>query len=1440
MFHVDYGDADGLEIERRMYAENADPNTATPIRTVIDCWNGDSVPAETNAICGLKQLSTDPPQDYPIGHNVRQQASIVWYGQNPYPGGACPTAGSPVCTKTANSTWDANARHWDTTTVTSSVLPWTSSNSSTRTTDWNPQTGAFWSLDLLNSVSRTDAGTGIAAPTSTSTTYSFNTSNGFLNSSSTTDASYGTLAHAFTDDGSGNPGTEVMTASGAGMTTTSFADMRTYANGVLKTTQRSGMGWKSTDTDLDPNTRLVQTSRDPNVALATTFVYDQLGRVTSIAKPGEGLETMCYLNAAGVYPPFLILRKGSTTALACQKDDGSGPWTNTMEGFQYDGFGRVIREIRRLPTPLGASDIYFSRRERRYDSAGHLVLLSQWTPCPKDAAYAVTNISNCAKPIPTGTFNGNFTAWSQFDPFGRPGRVLRPDGDPTDVSYADGSVAFSESKTTVTVYRISGSQIAVTVLTRDPLGRTTTVQEPDVAGEANVVTNYKYNALDQLAEVSQPGAGTTAGTTQTRTFTYDKLGFLRVEKVPEKWSGSLPVTNSYDIYDAIGDIKQKTEGSGTTKVISTYTYDSAGRLLQLEAPAGTKYAVNCYDGATTCDGVTGVPSGGTYPKGHRTRSVGYNYIPRNGPQLIQDYTYSDPTGSSRLSAKATAAGNGDLTWSSSQSWTYSPLGLVATRSHPRSTGSLVETMTYSSGLPTKVSASVNGGAATDIVKSVTYDSAAEIATWQAGNNVTTTITQDGFQFPRPQRIQTTGVVGGNFDTGTIFYDGNGNITQMGSDLFAYDQRSRLTSATLQGFTPARTYAYDRFGNMTSVGGQSGQTGFAVDAHNNHLTSGGATYDTRGNLLTYGTELLSFDNINRFTRNNDGGIDFNYLFAADGERALKFQGAGNLVKRREMARFVAEANIKAGKPGWSLPTCVQTFNDVPCSDADAPYIYLLASKGVTGGCQASPPMFCPESTITRGQMAVFLVKGYEPEPVQTPACTGTIFTDVPCTGGLFDPWIEELSRDGITAGCGGGQFCVNGTVGEWEMMVWLALVPGTDSAGAQWGAKYHPVPRGTAYTLRDEQNRIMTEAIGGGTSTTQGDYGKLFPRRDNVYLGNLMVASYVSAIPNIINTGTGWFYYHSDQLGTPRWVTDASATKVEQRKYWPYGEEVNTNSGTTQNLRFALMERDGEANHYNDLARTHDYSHGRFISAEPAWLGALGVPLSWNGYAYALDNPLITVDRDGRVPIVLVIIVAGGLYGAAQAEIENYAETGEWSWGAAGSGFAKGALVTGATMLFENPVAGGAIVNVLAETAEEISSGQDQLNPVALLETGLIGAASGGLSKFLGPRPGTYLADEAAWRPVSQYFAGRNVTRQAFSEIIAGAADTLANYSLVSHAPEATTSYAPTTGIFGPGAFWLEWASRQQPVGSYHADCVVTPDKSSCTGDTPENEKDKGN
>jgi hypothetical protein len=42
---------------------------------------------------------------------------------------------------------------------------------------------------------------------------------------------------------------------------------------------------------------------------------------------------------------------------------------------------------------------------------------------------------------------------------------------------------------------------------------------------------------------------------------------------------------------------------------------------------------------------------------------------------------------------------------------------------------------------------------------------------------------------------------------------------------------------------------------------------------------------------------------------------------------------------------------------------------------ADFIEDLYNRGITGGCSASPLLYCPNNPVNRGQMATFLVRTF---------------------------------------------------------------------------------------------------------------------------------------------------------------------------------------------------------------------------------------------------------------------------------------------------------------------------------------------------------------------------------------------------------------------------------------------------------------------------------
>ncbi|HEY3204476.1 MAG TPA: carboxypeptidase regulatory-like domain-containing protein [Thermoanaerobaculia bacterium] len=139
----------------------------------------------------------------------------------------------------------------------------------------------------------------------------------------------------------------------------------------------------------------------------------------------------------------------------------------------------------------------------------------------------------------------------------------------------------------------------------------------------------------------------------------------------------------------------------------------------------------------------------------------------------------------------------------------------------------------------------------------------------------------------------------------------------------------------------------------------------------------------------------------------------------------------VVTRADMAGYIERAVHGAD---FVPPTYAGGFDDVASGDYNADYIQGLVDDGITAGCSADPPLYCPNNPNTRAQMSVFILKAEHGSSYVPPACTG-IFADVPCPS-LFADWIEALFNEGVTAGCGGGNFCPNDSISNGQMSVFL--------------------------------------------------------------------------------------------------------------------------------------------------------------------------------------------------------------------------------------------------------------------------------------------------------------------------------------------------------------------------------------------------------------------
>jgi hypothetical protein len=163
--------------------------------------------------------------------------------------------------------------------------------------------------------------------------------------------------------------------------------------------------------------------------------------------------------------------------------------------------------------------------------------------------------------------------------------------------------------------------------------------------------------------------------------------------------------------------------------------------------------------------------------------------------------------------------------------------------------------------------------------------------------------------------------------------------------------------------------------------------------------------------------------------------FQFIEALGRSRVTSGCGGGdycpdNEVTRAQMAVFL-ERSMRGSDYRPPAPSG-NVFLDVGAQDFAASFIEQLFADGVTGGCGSNN--FCPNDSVTRAQMAVFLLRAMNGSGYSPPPPTG-VFNDVNLSYWAVS-WIEALADAGVTAGCGGGNFCPDDPVTRAQMAVFL--------------------------------------------------------------------------------------------------------------------------------------------------------------------------------------------------------------------------------------------------------------------------------------------------------------------------------------------------------------------------------------------------------------------
>lgn len=1263
----------GLEVRRRTYRRDSGAFLERPVRVTVSCWEGRDQSGARTVSCGSARTGNI----YDFTLDIRRQKNVTWYGDLPAGnyGTDCLETGAPTtpCLQTASEGYTDVSRRASQEVVKSNspILMRDGRLSRTTTTTWTRHHVTDpWLFDRFSERTVSDSWDPTCpgpapcyipvwppSPSSFTVQQEWDSAlPAFLRTVRRTDPTQGTLVRSYEPDADGNPVKETISGSGAGIDgSRTYLLNRGFVGGRLASSRFDGVGWNRYDVTRNPATGAIVESRDPN-GQGTSYVYDVLGRLIKASPPPSGNTPtrLCYVPFSS-WGPYVILRRNpeTTDASACSLTEVG---TGTTEAFLYDGLGRLRREIRRLPSPDGVSNL--AVRETRWDAAGRAVWRSEWTSC----AGAV-DIGACfdaaLNPEPAGT------TFSDFDEQGRPRSVVRPDGTTATHRFDDLEVKGSDFYEHVTE-EVTPTETAMRDHRKDVFGSYIGVHAPG-KNQLGHLAFYEADVFGNVAWVRDHGVPTAPGQVQLRRFDHDGLGLLRLESHPEK-----SVETLYTLYDPLGNLVQKVEQDKagprrTIRATHRFEYDAAGRLTR-STVNGLAFVENLYDTPS----VDGLSTGKSL--GRLVRRIGYNPGAVPSAPVVDHFLYGDIGG--RLSERRTTVGATGHVFSEKTTF-YNSLDLPQSFKRIRPDGSETNlTISYMFGLPNALT--VNG---TQIAWRARYSPFGALQEMTLGNDFVVTILPDPQGRPSSISAERPGKSG--WSTGTYAYDGNGDIRGIGGETYTYDVGFRLASSN-QG-SLSDTFEYDLFGNIKRHIRDGLATDFAPDATTNRLTdtlgSGNLAYDYFGNLTRFPStrapltaERLSFDLAGRQTRYRDSSVDERFLYDGAGERIARLlAGLGSLSSAihellppaSKGSPYRTGLDVSGGTPPytWSI-----TAGSLP------PGISLNTDEGVLSGTPTAYGRYTFTLRVQDG-VGAFLLR-----PVALRVGESYFYPLTPCR--LLDtrspdaPLWGETQRVFPAAGrCGIPQNAtsiaanvttLNGTYSNGSVRAFPAGLAVTPMAsvhsysyrrlalatqamiginGPQPGyfglrndglagihvivdvsGYFAPAPgaassavssaQGWSLSFRDGQKRLALDVF--------NDTGGVSRTRDFYYFGPYQVASYSTLPP----PEAGFRYYVSDHLGTPRFVTSGAGNTLATYSYRPFGEEAA--SAPASGPHFCAMEKDGNSGDHYDHARFFRSLRGRFLSPD-ILSGRPEDPASWNRYTYARNNPLKYVDPDGRAP-----------------------------------------------------------------------------------------------------------------------------------------------------------------------------------------------------------------
>jgi RHS repeat-associated protein len=149
---------------------------------------------------------------------------------------------------------------------------------------------------------------------------------------------------------------------------------------------------------------------------------------------------------------------------------------------------------------------------------------------------------------------------------------------------------------------------------------------------------------------------------------------------------------------------------------------------------------------------------------------------------------------------------------------------------------------------------------------------------------------------------------------------------------------------------------------------------------------------------------------------------------------------------------------------------------------------------------------------------------------------------------------------------------------------------------------------------------MAKTVGGSSSAAVWDVSRSLPLQ--IMDGSVAYVYGPGGLPLEQVDGSTVLWYHHDQLGSTRVITDAGGNVRASYRYDPYGDLIASPTSVSNPFLYAGGYRDSESGLYYLRARYYEPGTGQFLTLDPLQAETRAP------YRYAADTPVNATDPTG--------------------------------------------------------------------------------------------------------------------------------------------------------------------------------------------------------------------